>query len=190
MITNTRLLDLLRALNEISFMMHHLEKPGERLACQDAIYIIDHLRQRSEISVEELVLPNDMAVYAVPAEPIPCLEQLKEEALSPKQKKGDSDQKNLRKSILEEAIYCVCNDRNAEYGEPEDNFRIIADFWSRYLEKEITAHDVGMMMALFKMVRIMSGGIKEDNYIDACGYLSCAGEIACRAKECTDGNRT
>ena len=88
------------------------------------------------------------------------------------------DSETMRTHILEQADRCVTVDRNAQYGEPEDNFEIIAKFWSDYLGFGIDAHDVGVMMTLFKIARIKGGGVKEDNYVDACGYLACAGEIA------------
>ena len=92
------------------------------------------------------------------------------------------DSETMRTHILEQADRCVTVDRNAQYGEPEDNFEIIAKFWSDYLGFGIDAHDVGIMMTLFKIARIGSGGIKEDNYIDAAGYIACAGEIAMKNK--------
>lgn len=33
-------------------------------------------------------------------------------------------------------------------------------------------------MALLKIGRITTGNAKEDNYVDACGYMACAAEIA------------
>lgn len=82
--------------------------------------------------------------------------------------------------MLEQAIQCVCTDRNQQYGEPEDNFAVIASLWTNYAGRKFTAHDVAMMMALFKVGRAMTGTAKADSYIDACGYLACAGEIAMR----------
>ncbi len=85
-----------------------------------------------------------------------------------------------RKSILAEAEKCVCADREQQYGSPENNFSLIARLWREYLDtdKPITAHDVAMMMALLKIARIANGQAKADNYVDLCGYASCAGEIA------------
>lgn len=85
-----------------------------------------------------------------------------------------------RKTILSEAERCVCADREQQYGSPENNFSLIARLWREYLDtdKPITAHDVAIMMALLKIARIASGQVKADNYVDACGYLACAGEIA------------
>ena len=38
-----------------------------------------------------------------------------------------------RNEILENAIQTVCHDRSDQYGEPENNFRRVADLWSAYL---------------------------------------------------------
>ncbi len=90
-----------------------------------------------------------------------------------------------RKSILAEAERCVCTDREQQYGSPESNFSLIARLWREYLDldKPITGHDVAVMMALLKIGRIATGKFKEDSYIDACGYLACAGEIIQRKGE-------
>ena len=90
---------------------------------------------------------------------------------------------NKRAELLDGAKQCICQDRNAQYGEPEDNFGIIARLWSDYLGINVTAHDVGLMMTLFKIARIKTGGVKDDNYIDAAGYIACAGEIALKGDE-------
>lgn len=82
-----------------------------------------------------------------------------------------------RAEILSKAKEIVCKDRNDQYGEPEDNFAQIANYWSVYLGEEICAQDVAVMMCLLKIAR-MQGGYKEDSYTDAIGYLACGAEIA------------
>lgn len=97
-----------------------------------------------------------------------------------------------REEILKDAIRCVCTDRNEQYGEPEDNFSVIAELWSVYLagvgvakvSGSISAFDVAVMMALFKIGRSMTAeDQKADTFIDACGYLACAGQIGCGGEE-------
>lgn len=88
-----------------------------------------------------------------------------------------------RSEILKAAERCVCTDRNQQYGEPEDNFRIIAALWNVYLfgrgaKSQLNPTDVGAMMVLFKLGRIATGGNKADNFIDLAGYAACAGEIS------------
>ena len=83
-----------------------------------------------------------------------------------------------REEILEKSKTIICNDRNDQYGEPEDNFELIAKYWSIYLGFEgITASDVAIMMALFKIARMSGKNYKEDTYIDSIGYLACGAEI-------------
>lgn len=86
-----------------------------------------------------------------------------------------------RAEILQEAIKCVCQDRQDQYGSPENNFAKIADFWNTYMGERLMVQfdgeDVAMMMALLKIARITTGQPKADNYIDACGYIACAGEV-------------
>lgn len=82
-----------------------------------------------------------------------------------------------RPEILDCAKICVCGDREQDYGSPERNFEIIADFWSAYLGHPIGAKDVAAMLALLKIARIASGHAKADNWVDLAGYAACGGEI-------------
>ena len=91
-----------------------------------------------------------------------------------------------RNEILESAAAIITEDRNKQYGEPEDNFGVIAEYWSTYLSRHnggrmvfITPADVAVMMALFKIGRITTaGGFTPDSFVDCCGYAAIAGEIA------------
>ena len=100
-----------------------------------------------------------------------------------------TDTPTTRAEILDAAKKIVTGDREKQYGKPEDNFAVIARFWEVYLSErcvgggaEVTLNpdDVAMLMALMKIARIMTGTFKGDSYIDACGYLACAAEIAGR----------
>lgn len=83
-----------------------------------------------------------------------------------------------RKEVLHEAERCVCGQREQDYGEPENNFRLIADLWKTYTGYTYTPVDVAMMMALLKIARIRAGRGTEDSFVDLAGYAACAGEIA------------
>lgn len=100
-----------------------------------------------------------------------------------------TDTPTTRAEILDAAKRIVTGDREKQYGKPEDNFAVIARFWEVYLSErcvsggaEVTLNpdDVAMLMALMKVARIMTGTFNGDSYIDACGYLACAAEIAGR----------
>ncbi|MDD3041293.1 DUF6378 domain-containing protein [Bacteroides sp.] len=81
-----------------------------------------------------------------------------------------------RRECLQKAEKCVCGQRDIDHGKPEDTFGMIGRFWSDYLGVPVTAHDVTIMMVLFKAARIRVGSYVEDNYIDMAGYAACAGE--------------
>ena len=92
-----------------------------------------------------------------------------------------------RAEILDSAKKCVCEDRNGQYGEPEDSFKFIAAYWEIYLRHNcvsqgadvcVTPADVAMMMALFKIARIETAEMPSpDSYVDAVGYIACGGGI-------------
>ena len=88
---------------------------------------------------------------------------------------GGWDMSDMRGSVLAEAADVINGERQDVYGEPEDSFFLIADFWSVYLGKKyedvcLSREDVAMMMTLFKIAREMHQR-KRDNIRDAAGYL-------------------
>lgn len=85
---------------------------------------------------------------------------------------------NKREECLRKACEIVNGQREQSYGTPEDNFRMIAELWSSYLEADVSAVDVAMMMSLLKIARISTGTFKEDSFIDLAGYAACGYEIA------------
>lgn len=91
---------------------------------------------------------------------------------------------NTRERVLKEALNCVNGEREKQYGNPEDNFKRIADLWSVYLTSifedvvfELDPIDVAKMMILFKIARANGPKDKLDNYVDIIGYAACAAEI-------------
>lgn len=82
-----------------------------------------------------------------------------------------------RADILRTAEKCVCGQREQDYGSPENNFEIIAGFWTVYKGVPFTPNDVAMMMALLKVARIKSGGGTADSFVDLAGYAACGGEL-------------
>ena len=92
-----------------------------------------------------------------------------------------------RADILDTAKAIVTGEREKQYGKPEDNFAAVAQMWEVYLSSQcvgegadvrIAPEDVAMMMVLLKVGRLMTGDYLADNYVDICGYVACAGEIA------------
>lgn len=97
-----------------------------------------------------------------------------------------------RAEILDSAKEIVTEDREQDYGSPEDSFAVIADFWTIYVREKcssidadvyITPSDVAVMMILLKVARVAKGKYKEDSYIDMAGYAACGGELEGKANE-------
>jgi len=83
-----------------------------------------------------------------------------------------------RSEILDTAKEYVTKDRAATHGDAESNFGLIAAYWSAHLNRNISPHDVAVMMTLLKLARAKSNPKHVDNWVDGCGYLALAGEAA------------
>ena len=92
-----------------------------------------------------------------------------------------------RGAILDKAKAIINGERQQQYGQPENSFPLIAAFWDIYLKHRdfyaeasyhVTAKDVALLMAIYKLAREMNGAGKEDNLIDACGYLALAADMS------------
>lgn len=96
----------------------------------------------------------------------------------------DDPKMSCRETVLEEAKRCICQDRQNQYGAPEDSFFTIANFWSTYLAGEgklkcvLSKEDVALMMVLLKVARTNGHKHHVDNYVDMAGYAALAAELA------------
>ena len=88
----------------------------------------------------------------------------------------------ISQDLLDEAKKLIGGDRQTDYGDKLKNHQNIADFWSVFLEKKITAHDVAICMALVKVARLMNQH-KKDSYLDMAAYAAIAGEIEKRTNK-------
>ena len=85
--------------------------------------------------------------------------------------------KENREAILSEVKKIICDDRNEQYGEPEDSFEKIAEYWATYLKHnciapgagcDLGARDVAILMVLFKLGRMETSFFwSYDSFIDA-----------------------
>lgn len=69
--------------------------------------------------------------------------------------------KENRETILNEVKKIICNGRNEQYGEPEDSFEKIAEYWTTYIKHncvtlgadcDIGARDVAILMVRSSLV--------------------------------------
>lgn len=95
---------------------------------------------------------------------------------------NESDAKK-RGLVAREALDIVNGARLDAYGNPEDSFTLIGDFWQSW---EFALEDtyfsprwnVAMRMALLKIARIAMSPQDRDSYRDAIGYLALACDMA------------
>jgi|TARA_B100001094_G_C17648095_1_gene538275 hypothetical protein len=97
-----------------------------------------------------------------------------------------------RAEILDTAKQYVTKDRDATHGDMEDNFDSIAELWQIYFNNEwdFTSTDVAVMMTLLKIARLKSNKSNPDNWVDACGYMACGGELAIKKGKDDGTDRT
>lgn len=97
--------------------------------------------------------------------------------------------KSARTVLLEEATKITSADRNKAYGNPEDNFRNIANLWNAYLTAQgkadnlVNSQDVAHMMILMKVARLATNHAHRDSLVDVAGYAACAESCRLANKE-------
>lgn len=85
-----------------------------------------------------------------------------------------------RREVLREVERCVCQDRQASYGDAEDNFANIASVANVVLKRKLKVPldplDVALFMASLKLVRA-GHNPQLDSLVDLAGYAVCGGGI-------------
>lgn len=90
-----------------------------------------------------------------------------------------NDLAEYRIEILGKAAHVVSQDRNVEYGSPEDTFATIAALWNAYLGGDhLLTTDVANMMVLMKVARLAVNPTSEDGWVDVAGYAACGAGLA------------
>lgn len=163
--------------NEGSFdYVAHWQNSADAVACDRIREQMQELAAEAVEKLKEIVEKEpemvEMWTGGTETETVPA-ETAEAETERPEKWKDPAD---LRREILTDAAVCVCSDRNLMYGEPEDNFAVIAAMWSAYLGMPVTASDVAAMMILFKVARIATAEKpSRDSYVDIAGYAACGG---------------
>lgn len=94
-----------------------------------------------------------------------------------------------RREILQAAERCVCGDRDASYGGPEDSFALIASLWEPIIRARcvspgtdvaVDAVTVALLMAELKIARAATNAGHMDSWVDLAGYAAGGGELAAR----------
>ena len=79
-----------------------------------------------------------------------------------------------RRQVLRRAETLVNGKRAADYGEPVDNFRRIANLWTAYLDgkTELDEADAAIMQGLIKIARLRETKNHWDSWVDLAGYAA------------------
>jgi hypothetical protein len=80
-----------------------------------------------------------------------------------------------RVNILDLAHNAVA-ERGNDYGKPNENFERIAQMWSSYTNHPFKLEDVGIMMMLVKVARLMENPHHQDSWVDIAGYSAITAE--------------
>ena len=73
----------------------------------------------------------------------------------------------------------VLDERQKQYGNPQPNFARIGRIWGAILNRDaVPAHEVALMMASLKIIRIANDPANEDSWIDLFGYIQHGQKIA------------
>lgn len=99
------------------------------------------------------------------------------EAAKRAEKESHKVPQSERVKLLREAETIVTKDRNSSYGNPEDNFKQIAQLWSAYKKVQFTSHDVAIMSLLIKVARLHTTPNHRDSAVDIAGYAACLADI-------------
>lgn len=84
---------------------------------------------------------------------------------------------NIRSRILREADEAINGERAVSYGSAEENFGLVAAYWSAHLDKGICAADVAIMMSLLKLARLKTNATHWDSWMDVAGYAALGAEV-------------
>lgn len=173
--------------NEGSFdYVAHWQNSADAVACdrireqmqelaEEAVEKLKETVEKEPEMVEMWMEGNETETVPAEAEPEAAAEAETAEAETERPEKW-KDPADLRREILADAAVCVCSDRNRMYGEPEDNFDVIAGFWETYLGMPVSGRMVADMMILFKVARIATAEKpSRDSYVDIAGYAACGG---------------
>lgn len=88
-----------------------------------------------------------------------------------------------RHECLQEAARLIDGDRDRIYGDPRTNHERIAALQSVVIGTTVTPAQAAINAALMKIARMVHTPDHIDSFVDACGYLAIACEIATEGKD-------
>ena len=83
----------------------------------------------------------------------------------------------MRSKQLFEHVATLLDERQKDYGRPQEHFNCIARRWSVLLNKALSAEEVALMMLDFKLARLQHNPKHFDSLVDVMGYAACLAEL-------------
>lgn len=83
-----------------------------------------------------------------------------------------------REDVLTAAAKLITQDRAKQYGDAREFFDRTASLWSALINRDLSAHDVALMLAAMKLARVAHSPTHDDSWIDAAGYIALGAEMA------------
>jgi hypothetical protein len=82
-----------------------------------------------------------------------------------------------RHDLLKLAESAVGAERQSQYGEPHDNFMLVADMWSAILGTHVTTERVALCQVALKLARLAFNPSHVDSWVDLAGYAAIGAEL-------------
>jgi len=84
-----------------------------------------------------------------------------------------------RNETLDAAKDAINGDRQQRYGEAGECLGRIAALWNALTgTQQFDAVNVAIMLGLMKVARMRTDATHADNFVDVCGYMALAAELA------------
>lgn len=84
----------------------------------------------------------------------------------------------MRDEVLALATQLITQERAKQYGDAREMFGRIAELWSALIRRDLSAHEVALMLAAMKLARAAYAPMHADSWVDAAGYIALGAEMA------------
>lgn len=89
-----------------------------------------------------------------------------------------ADPMTIREATLDAASEAISGERQAEYGDAQENFERIATIWEAIFGHGVTEAQVALCMAGVKIARLSHSQGHKDSWVDLAGYAALGSEVS------------
>lgn len=91
--------------------------------------------------------------------------------------KRSSKDSSPETTLLGAAGLLIRGDRRADYGNFEENARILSELWSTILGTKVRADQVPLMLVALKAMRLIQHPGHKDSWVDLIGYAALSARL-------------